>query len=176
MKSCYLYLLLALLIVPALLLSCVKINQDTGDVPIYTFAPPNNQPGYSPQLNPPISSLPSSTDTGEEYIERNIVIDDRNNIFSIGIPAGYRENTEVTAQSPIDFWFEYLPAEAKLIVDGIEVQRNPFIWETKIRYTGAVTSFKYEISTGTYIAYNLHLLPAAAGAQIPVIVRQRWIP
>ncbi len=106
------------------------------------------------------------------------MVDEVNSVFSIGIPSGYREKTEVKAEELIDFWFEYLPAEAGLVVNGSEVQRNPNVWETKISYTASVTGFSYEITntTGQYISYNLHLMPSVAGAKIPVTVRQLWVP
>jgi len=167
-----------LLLTAAFLLSCQQPQQSPGDVPIYTFPPREKQSGTPLQPDAPVLSSPPSSTPKEEYVERNIVVTERNSIFSIGIPAGSRETTEVIAQKPIDFWFEYLAAEAKLVVDGVEVPRNPFAWETKIKYTKSVTSFKYEITnaTGSYISYNLHLVPAIAGESVAVVVRQRWIP
>jgi hypothetical protein len=201
-KFNYVFFFLALLI-SSLLLSCVKILPSpdvTPNVPIYTYPPGNNQPGNSQQQNPdsPIITYPPTStqpDTGskqnppvimipdpgksmEDYIERNIVVDAKNNTFPIGIPAGYLEKTEFTAQKPVDFWFEYLTADARLEINGVEVKRNPFIWETKIGFTKSVTKFNYQISntTGQIISYNLHLLPSVTGDSIPVIVRQRWQP
>jgi len=176
MKKIYSYVLLSIAAFCLLMLSCQQPHQQTGDVPIYTFPPQGNQPVTEAEANAPPSPSPQNNEEG--YIVRNIIVDQQNSIFSIGIPAGQREQTEVTAEKPIDFCFEYLPAEAKLEVNGIEVQRDPFHWETKIGYTTSVTKFEYQISntTGNYISYNLHLIPSAAGESVPVIVRQRWIP
>lgn len=150
------------------------------DVSIHSFSPLNGQDENSGVTNtaPIQPTLPATTTaTGEEYIERNIIVDDKNNVFSIGMPAGYQERTEVSAQKPIDYWFEYLPVEVKLEVDGIEIQRTSS-WEMKIKHTRSVTNFRYVITntTGSAISYNLHLVPSAAGTSVPVIVRQRWIP
>jgi len=162
MKKIYSYVFLSIAAFCAVMLSCQQPAQQTGDVPIYTFPPQENQPVTKPEPNALAS--PSPKDSEEDYVVRNIVVDQQNSIFSIGIPAGQREQTEVTAEKPIDFWFEYLPAEAKLEINGAEVQRDPFHWETKIRYTTSVIKFKYQISntTGDYISHNLHLIPSAA--------------
>jgi hypothetical protein len=176
MRNIYLYLLLVSAIFSMALLSCRQSSQQPGDIPIYTFPPQQNQPGAEPGSSTPVTPLPP--DTKGDYIVRNIVVDERNSIFSIGIPAGYREQTEVTAQKPIDFWFEYLLADAKLEVNGVEVQRDPFRWETKIKYTTSTFKFEYQITnkTGNSISYNLHLVPTVPGQSVPVVVRQRWIP
>lgn len=176
MRSIYIYLLLGTAIFSIALISCRQSSQQPADIPIYTFPPQQSQPGSPPESSTKI--IPSPHDAKEDYVVRNIVIDERNSIFSIGIPSGYREQTEVTAQKPIDFWFEYLPVEAKLEVNGVEVQRDPFHWETKIRYTTSITKFEYQITnkTGNSISYNLHLVPSVPGQTVPVVVRQRWIP
>ncbi len=176
------HLLLVLLLFTAVFLSCQQSPQPPsdlpGEIPIYAFPPQEKQPVNQPQSTPPVVSSPPSNEVKEEYVERNIVVTEQNSIFSIGIPAGSREKTEVIAQKPIDFWFEYLTAEATLEVNGTEVQRKPFSWETKINYTKSVTRFGYEITntTGNYISYNLHLVPSITGKSVPVMVRQRWIP
>ncbi len=176
MNRIYVYLMMLTVIVGLSITSCQRTPRPPGDIPMYTFPPQNNQQVTTPE--PKASINPSPKDKNGEYIIRNIVVDERNTIFSIGIPSGQREQTEISAQKPIDFWFEYLPAEAKLEVNGIEVQRDPFHWETKIRYTTSVTRFDYQITnaTGNAISYNLHLVPSQAGQSVTVVVRQRWIP
>jgi hypothetical protein len=202
MKIKYVFLLLVMLI-SSLFLSCIKIlpNPDvTPNVPIYTYPPGNyqpgntqqqspdspiitypptsTQPGTTPKQNPPVIMIPDPGKGIEDYVERNIVVDAKNNIFPIGIPAGYREKTEITTQKPVDFWFEYLTSDARLEINGVEVKRNPFIWETQIGYTKSVTKFNYQITntTGQAISYNLRLIPSVAGDSVPVLVRQRWQP
>ena len=158
-------------------LSCQRVSRSSEDIPVYTYPPNQDQQGTKPESNAPVILSPEDNHNGD-HVERNIVVDERNSIFSIGIPPGQREETEVIAQKPIDFWFEYLPAEAKLEVNGLEVQRDPLHWETQISYTSSATKFEYQISntTGDYISYNLHLIPSKAGESVPVVVRQRWIP
>jgi len=169
---------LVIVLLSAVFFSCQNSSQGPDNIPIYSYPPQNNQSEAGSQSNPLVSSSPPQTNTNDEFVERNIIVDERNSIFSIGIPAGYTETTEVTAQAPIDFWFEYLPAEAYLEVNGTEVQRNPHSWETKIRYTQSVTKFDYKIinTTGKYISYNLRLVPSTITASVPVVVRQRWTP
>jgi hypothetical protein len=173
MRKNFLHGVPAILLVAASLAACSQPN-----VPIYTFSP-NDVPSTS--STPKTSYSPSlgatSTPAGE-YIERNITVTDQNSVFSIGIPIGNVENTEVIAEKPIDYWFEYLPAEAKLEVDGREIARDTSKWETKIAYTKSVNRFSYRItnSTGQVISYNLHLLPSSSGTNISVKVRQKWAP
>jgi hypothetical protein len=176
MKMLVLYLFLSIVVLCIAMSSCRQPLQQPDDVPIYTFPPQENQPDTGPEPETPV--IPSPQESDEDYIVRNVVVDRQNSVFSIGIPAGQREETEVTAQTPVDFWFEYLPAEAKLEVNGEEVPRDPFHRETKIQYTTSVTKFEYRIynTTGEYISYNLHLVPSVSGETVPVIVRQRWIP
>jgi hypothetical protein len=176
MKNNYPWLLLLTITIATLFLACIP-SHPAPDVQIFTYPPRDTKqdttaaPNFQSVPAPPIKPK-------EEYIERNIVVDERNSTFSIGIPPAFRERTEIIAQKPVDYWFEYLPAEAKLEVNGIEVQRNPFRWETKIGYTRAVTKFEYQItnSTGKDIAYNLHVVPSVSAESVPVVVRQRWIP
>lgn len=177
MKGIYSSILIAVTVLCVLILSCRQNPSQTEDIPIFTFPPQSDQPetDTTPETEPPAVTQPQNDD---DYTIRNIVVDRNNSIFSIGIPAGQREETEVIAEKPIDFWFEYLPAEVMLEVNGEEIQRDPFHWETKVNYTTSVTNFEYRIynTTGNYISYNLHLVPSASGEPVPVIVRQRWIP
>ncbi|MFC1905481.1 hypothetical protein ACFLXL_01590 [Chloroflexota bacterium] len=178
MRKFSLRLPLTFLMLSAIFLSCQKLPQSPSDIPIYTFPTKDNQQIDKSSSDPSVESSQLSNNAKDDYVERNIVVDERNNVFSIGIPAGSIEKTEVIAEKPIDIWFEYLPAEAKLEVNGKEVQRDPFHWETKISYTKSVAKFAYQISniTGQYLSYNLRLVPSIAGESVSVIVRQRWTP
>jgi hypothetical protein len=154
------------------LFSCVQPN-----VPIYTFSPndvPATTSSPGPSSNPPLGAARPS----EENVERNITVTDQNSVFSIGMPAGYLESTEINAEKPVDYWFEYLPAEAILEVDGKEIARDASKWETKLAYAKSVTRFSYRITnkSGGAISYNLHLSPSTPGAGIPVKIKQKWTP
>jgi len=175
MKTIHSYVLLSIEILCIVVLSCKQSPQQP-DVQIYTFPSPEKQPIDEPESNASISPLPQ--ENKEKYVERNIVVTEQNSIFSIGIPAGSTEKTEVITEKPIDFWFEYLTADAKLKINGVEVKRDHFHWETKIGYSKSVTKFSYQIfnTTDNYISYNLHMVPSVAGETVPVVVRQRWIP
>ena len=147
------------------------------DVPIYTYKPDSIPPAASTPTTPaPVLGSPKQP--AEQYVERNITVTEQNSVFSIGIPSGWDENTEVIAEKPLDYWFEYLPAEAVLEIDGKEIVRDITKWETKIAYTKSAIRFAYKIKndTGQAISYNLHLLPSSPGNQVPVKINQRWIP
>ena len=175
MKIIYFYYLLATIVLSISLLACRQPAEP--DVPVLAFPPREEQVNENPEQGLQ-ESTPSQEEQDQGYVIRNIVVDNHNSVFSIGIPSGQQEQTKVEAEKAINFWFEYLPAEAKLEVDGTEVERDTFHWETKIRYTESVTTFEYCIynTTRTYISYNLHLVPIASADSIPVTVRQRWLP
>jgi len=171
-KSLYVSLIL---LVPCLaILTCACQSPKPPKLEIYTFPPKSETPSPA---SPPIISTPPPTaiNPPQDYVERKIVVDQRNNVFSIGLPPNTREEAEVIADKPIDFWFEYLPDEAKLEVDGVPVQRSGR-WEFKIRYTTGITRFRYAITNATAntYSYNLHLFPTKTGDAVPVSVRQRW--
>ena len=170
----YYYILLVVLFSCAGVLSCRTQNPN---VPIYFYPPQDNQTNPYPSQNVTGTSKPPLINNSESA-EHDIIVDRTNNVFSIGIPAGYEEKTEVTAQKPIDFWFEYLTSDVKLEINGAEVQRNPFIWETRIGYTKNITKFSYNIinTTGSTISYNLHLVPSNEAESVSVVVYQTWIP
>jgi len=181
MKNIFIYsLITTLLLTGTVIISCTKPEPD---VPIYTYSPDfdkqeeNNNTTPAPTTNKP-PALQAEPPSDKNSVERNIVVDEQNSVFSIGIPSGQKEQTEVEAEQPVNFWFEYLTADAKLVVNGKEVERNPFIFETKIGYTESVTRFNYEItnSTGQMISYNLNIVPAASGAKVAVKVHQKWLP
>jgi hypothetical protein len=164
------YVVLILVLVGPIFVSSCKSSAP--NVPIY-FYPPGS--GGTPTPAPASTPTPN---TDEQTVERNIVIDQKNNIFSIGIPAGWKEQTEVVAEKPIEFWFEYLSSDVKLLVNGREVQRNPATFETRIGYTRNATKFDYQISNTTIssISYNLHMIPSDLSQSVHAVVRQKWIP
>ena len=99
-------------------------------------------------------------------------------MFSIGIPAKYAEKTEVTAQKPIDFWFEYVPDDMELKVNNQTVPRDPTQWELKLSYTQKVTKFNYEATnkSGNMMSYNLRMVPSNSVDSVSVKVIQKYEP
>ena len=172
---------LALILAVSLIVLPISGCRPSGDakppkVEIYTFPPRSDSPPQTPSPGqPPAVQPPPAEKQPQDYVERRIVVDQRNSVFSIGLPANTREETEVIAEKPIDFWFEYLPNEVQLEVDGMPVQRS-MRWELKLRYTTGVTRFKYVVinATPTFYSYNLHLMPTKTEGSIPVVVRQHW--
>jgi hypothetical protein len=151
----------------------VSCNANNPNVPIYFYPPETIGASSAPN-----TGSSTSPDNGQQSAERNITVDQKNNVFSIGIPAGWEEQTQIVASKPVDYWFEYLSSDMKLIVNGKEVTRNPGIYETKIGYTKYVTGFTYQIAniTGNAISYNLHLIPSDPSQSVQVIVHQKWVP
>ncbi len=128
-----------------------------------------------PSAPPPASPAPAQQDNTNE---RHIVVTQANSVFSIGVPAGYREERQVAAEKPVNFWFEYLTPDVTLEINGAAVEipassyRNP-----KLGYTAGVMSFSYVIKNPTTqpISYNLHMEPAVAGQSVPAVTREKWV-
>lgn len=141
-----------------------------GNIKVYPpQSPDQQQPPVTPPATPPMTSQLQTT-------ERHITVTANNSIFSIGLPPGYCEEREVSAQKPIDFWFEYLTPDMSLEVNGnlIEI---PIRRTDKVGYTTNVTTFKYVLKNNSvqYRSYNLHMLPSKQGDSIPVVTREKWI-
>jgi hypothetical protein len=94
------------------------------------------------------------------------------------MPPGYTEERQVTAQKPIDFWFEYLPSDnVSLEINGVDVQIPAPQSSARLGYTSSVTSFSYVIKNSSLqaISYNLHMVPSNAGDSIPAVTQETWI-
>jgi hypothetical protein len=157
--------------------SAMSCAQPTPNVPVILVPPQPtaNQP-VMPSPNPGGSQPPTLYDTSP--VTHNVVVNANNTIFTVGIPIGYQENTTVTAQKPVDFWFQYLASDVMLEVNGKVVPRDPTKFETKIGYTKNVTQFSYHIvnTTGSIIDYALNMVPSSPGESIPATVTQTWTP
>lgn len=175
--SCYIFLKFFLVACVFLFIAgCQSLGYSKSpEVDIYTFQSGDESPSPTPYSEQSQDFKTSTEKAQQDYIERQIVVDEHNKVFSIGVPANTMEKTEVVAEKPIDFWFEYVPDDLKLEVDGVVVQRSSN-WEFKIRYTADVTKFEYIAtnSTSNYYSYNLHLIPTKAGDSVNVTVRQKW--
>lgn len=173
MKSLYI-LLISTLLLAGVIISCQSVPSGPDDIEFYTFNQGNDE--FTPNRTPSTQQQDKDNTDVQKNV-RNIVIDEKNNVFAIGIPARWMEKTEVTAQKPVDFWFEYLPDTAQLIVNNQTVQRDPTKWEFKISYIQNVKEFKYEVknTSNELISYNLHIIPATSGDQVPAVVIQQFI-
>jgi hypothetical protein len=154
--------------------SSVPSSQD--DIHMYTFDQSNGNmtPAQEPSTH---NQLVPNVSDSQKYV-RNEVVTEQNNVFSIGVPANYTEKTELIAQKPVNFWFEYVPDDMQLKVDNQIVQRDPTRWEFKLRYTENVTKFKYEARNDSsgMMSYYLHVMPSNAGDSVQVTVTQRYEP
>ena len=131
----------------------------------------NDQVTNSP---PPQLTQQQSPPTGT--VERHITITESNSVFSIGLPPGYKEERQVSAQKPIDFWFEYLNNEMSLSVNGQAIE-IPVRWSSKIGYTRNITSFSYVMknNSGQYLSYNLRMVPSQPGESVQAVTKEKWI-
>jgi hypothetical protein len=143
-----------------------------GNLKVY---PGNNEEGQPPSNTYTAPAVTPSTKS--ETTERQITITESNSVFSIGIPKGYREERQVTAEKPIDFWFEYLGENVTLTINGNAVEVPVRRTTAKLGYTSSVTSFSYTIYNYSSAAtsYNLRMTPSKAGDSVPAVTREKWI-
>jgi hypothetical protein len=108
--------------------------------------------------------------------ERQVTVTDANSVFSIGLPPGYREERQVSAQKPVDFWFEYLTPEMSLTVDGAAVEIPVRRGTGKTEFTSNVTGFSYVMVnlSNQYLSYNLRVVPSTPGEAVPMVTRETW--
>jgi hypothetical protein len=168
-------ILTILLILTGIAVSCRSVPSSESDIHFYNF---NQEKGdMSPSNNQPTNQAPSYSNEPDEYT-RNVIVTEQNSIFSIGIPANHTEKTEVTAEKPVDFWFEYVPDDLQLKINNQLAPRDPTKWETKLGYMEHVTKFNYEAKNGSsgIMSYNLYIIPSTEGESVPVKVVQHYNP
>ncbi len=155
------------------LITTFACNPLQGDIKVYS----GDKGGEQKTTPPSAPSLTQSPVPPNNPTERQLTVTAANSVFSIGMPAGYTEERQVTAQKPIDFWLEYLPSDnVTLQINGVDVQ-IPDRWSNaRIGYTSSVTSFGYVIknSSTQAISYNLHMVPSKAGDSVPVVTKEKW--
>lgn len=148
-------------------------NPLQGDIKIYSGSKGEEQQQSQPAAplfnRPPVQS--------GNTIERQITITESNSVFSIGLPAGYREERSVTAQKAIDFWFEYLTPEMALEVNGQPVEIPVRRSTVKLGYTTGVYNFSYVLRnlSAQPLSYNLRMTPTKSGDSVPAVTREKWI-
>jgi hypothetical protein len=154
---------------------CVCAPGDPLGGKIYTFSSGEKGIEKNPNLTQPATHQ-QPFQKPPETTTRNITVTDSNSVFSIGMPAGYREERQVTAQQPVDFWFEYLQSGMELRVNG-QLVELPERWSGKIGYTQRVTSFSYTLKNGTgqSQSYNLRMVPSQTGASVQAVTTEKWI-
>ncbi len=130
-----------------------------------------------PQSQPPAPLVSQPPSQAGDTKERQVTITESNSVFSIGLPAGYREERSVTAQKPIDFWFEYLTTEMALEVNGQPVEIPVRRTTAKVGYTTNVYNFSYVLTnlSAQPLSYNLHMAPSKTGDSVPAVTREKWI-
>jgi hypothetical protein len=131
-----------------------------------------------PQLVlPPAPAVNQPPAQANSITERQITITESNSVFSIGLPAGYREERSVTAQKPVDFWFEYLTPEMALEVNGQRIEIPVRRSTAKSGYTTNVYNFSYVLRnlSAQPLSYNLRMTPTKTGDSVPAVTREKWI-
>jgi hypothetical protein len=164
---------LAAVIIVTFAMGCSVFPNDPLQGNLKVF-PGNSDEGFQPPSSPPVASPPSvqvSTPT-----ERSIVITESNSVFSIGIPAGYKEERQVFAEKPVDYWFEYVSPETTLQINGIKVEVPIRRTGARLGYTAGVTSFSYVMvnPTSQMVSYNLRITPSKKGEQVPASTIEKW--
>ena len=147
-------------------------NPLQGEIKVY----PGNK-GEEQQVQPPAPSVNQPPVQSNSTMERQITITESNSVFSIGLPAGYREERSVTAHKPIDFWFEYLTPEMALEVNGQTVEIPVRRGTAKLGYTANVYNFSYVLRnlSAQPLSYNLRMTPTKTGDSVPAVTREKWI-
>jgi len=110
-------------------------------------------------------------------MERHEIVTDANSVFSIGAPAvGYIEERQVTAQQPVNFWFEYLNPDMSLTLNGVPVEITSQRGAGMTAFTSGVTSFNYVLryNSKEQLSYNLRIVPSATGTSVPIVTRETW--
>jgi len=126
-----------------------------------------------PQTPPSQPAQQSKTQT----MERHEIVTDANSVFSIGAPAvGYIEERQVTAQQPVNFWFEYLNPDMSLTLNGVPVEITSQRGAGMTAFTSGVTSFNYVLryNSKEQLSYNLRIVPSATGTSVPIVTRETW--
>jgi hypothetical protein len=152
-------------------LSCQSVPSRPDDIKLYNFDQGNGRLGQN-------NTQPEQNYSGTQVFVRNQIVTEENSIFPIGIPEKYVEKTEVSAQRPVNFWFEFVPDNMELKVNNQAVQRDFTKWETKVGYTEQVTKFSYEATNRSagMMSYYLHIVPSTGGDSVPVNITQKYQP
>jgi hypothetical protein len=149
--------------------SCAP-NPLQGDIQSYSGSKGQEQEQQTP--------LPQPTPQPKtQTIERHEIVTDANSVFSIGAPAvGYIEERQVTAQLPVNFWFEYLNPDMSLTLNGIPVEITSQRGAGKTAFTSGVTGFSYVLKYNSkeQLSYNLRIVPSAPGTSVPIVTRETW--
>jgi hypothetical protein len=133
--------------------------------------------GQDQQAPPPGQPLLSAPAQPAAPVERQVTVTAANSVFSIGLPAGYTEEREITASKPIDVWFEYLPSEnITLEVNGQVIQIPVRRTTARTGYLSGVTQVKYVLKNQSVqgISYNLRMMPLDTAGKVPVVTREKW--
>ena len=168
--------LLAAMIIVILASGCTP-NPLQGDIKVISGGK-NAEPAQSSQEQPcqiPPPAVPPILPPIQPT-ERQVTVTEANSVFSIGLPPGYREERQVSAQKPVDFWFEYLTPEMSLTVNGAAVEIPVRGASGKIGFTSNVTGFSYVMKnlSGQYLSYNLRIVPSNPGEAVPMVTRETW--
>jgi hypothetical protein len=169
--------LIILIAIPVILAqsgcSAFACNPLQGEIKVY----PGSKGEEQQQVQPPEPKVNQPPVQTNSTVERQITITESNSVFSIGLPAGYREERSVTAQKPVDFWFEYLTPEMALEVNGQPVEIPVRRSTAKLGYTTGAYNFSYVLRnlSAQPLSYNLRMTPTKTGDAVPAVTREKWL-
>jgi hypothetical protein len=172
------YISIIIVLSAVLLTGCFACSNNplSGDIKVFSGTGKGETQSPADTISNPNATPAQTAQSKTETNERKITITDSNSVFSIGVPKGYKEERQVTAEKPIDFWFEYIGENVTLTVDGnileVPVRRTT----AKLGYKSGVTSFNYSIlnSSSAATSYNLRMTPSKAGDSVPAVTREKW--
>ncbi len=147
-------------------------NPLQGGIKVYSGGEGAEQ--VQPSQVPPPAVVPPAPVT--QATERHETVTDANSVFSIGLPPGYKEERQVSAKKPVDFWFEYLTPEMSLTVNGVPVEIPARRGAGKTGFTSGVTGFSYVLKSlsNEYLSYNLRIVPSTPGDSVPMVTKETW--
>ena len=146
---------------------------------IYT-ATPTDETGEKPSsalsIPSPTASGTASTQSKVQEQERKVTLTKGNTEFSIGLPAGYTEEREITASKIVDVWFKYVTPEMSLTVNGDAVQIPERRSQAKLGLVQGTTHVKYVMKSlsANYQSYSLCIVPSTQSGNVEVTTREKW--
>jgi len=132
--------------------------------------------GQEPEQHPQTPLTQPTQQPETQTKDRHETVTEANSVFSIGVPPGYKEERQVTAQQPVNLWFEYLTSDMSLTLNGVPVQITTQYGAGKTAFTSGVTSFSYVMKNNStqYLSYNLRIVPSVSGASVPMVTKETW--
>jgi hypothetical protein len=145
---------------------------------IYTTSPATDtgETGQPAAITVPQPAATTPAQSKVQEVERQITVTRTNSEFTIGLPAGYTEEREISASKPVDIWFQYITPDMSLVVNGDTVQVPERRSMSKLGLVQGVTHLRYVLKnlSANYLSYSLRIMPATQSGDVPVTTREKW--